>query len=89
MTETPAPPARERNTVSVHSLVTPSTAEAFEAWAAYRGLKTSAAVRGLIVHALWREVSGSPLEALPGDLPAEMARQIVTDLEARRTAPKA
>jgi len=79
----------ERTTVSVHSLLTPATAEAFEAWANHRGMKVSAAVRSLILDALWREARGEPLGALPGDLPPSIARGIVTDLEGRRRASEA
>lgn len=83
------PPERERNSVSVHALVTPTTGEAFEAWAAHRGLTVSAAVRGLILDALWRERRREPLGVLPGDLPAAVAREIVTDLKVGPVPPEA
>lgn len=75
----PPPAAKpERTTEGVHSLLTPTTARAFEAWSAHRGLKVSAAIRALILDALWREARGEPLGALPGELPPHVAREIVT-----------
>lgn len=88
-TPPPLPAVRERATISVHSLLTYSTSQAFEAWCRSRGLGASAAVRGLILELLWKEATGTPVRGLPGEMPPEVARQIVTDLEARRTAPGA
>ena len=75
--EPPLAAEQERFTENVHTLLTPSTKEAFRVWAGKRSMKPSAAVRALIEDALWREVRGEPLGPLYGDLPASMARQIV------------
>lgn len=76
-------PARERATVHVSSLLPPSTAEAFALWASKRGLGTSGAIRALIVDALVRELSASPLGPLYSDLPPETAAQIVARMGER------
>lgn len=79
--------AGDRQTVSIHALVTPKTAEAFRLWAAKRGLNASAAVRTLVVDALVRELTSAPLGALYSELPPEMADRIVAELGARESSP--
>lgn len=88
MTDTP-PPAREKATKSLHALVPPSTHEAFELWAATRGLTASGAVRALVVDALLRELTASPLGPLSRDLPPDTAARIVAHLRDRQTPPTA
>lgn len=77
----PEPAERERNTVTVQALLTPSAAEAFRAWAVSRGQTPSAAIRSLIVDALVRFDRGEALDPLYSDLPPVMARRIVATLE--------
>lgn len=78
-------PARERATVHVSSLLPPTTAETFALWASKRGLTTSGAIRALIVDALVRELSASPLGPLYSDLPPDEAARIVRRLGERDT----
>lgn len=80
---------RERMTESMHFLVTPSVAGAFDVWAERRGLSRSAAVRALVEDALWREVRGEPLGALYGDFPASMAHHIVASSQPPETVAEA
>lgn len=84
-----APSQRERNTENVHSLLTKTNRDAFLVWCRRRNMTPSAGVRALIVDALWREASGKPLGALYGDLPADLARLIVTEAQAPQTAAEA
>lgn len=80
---------RERFTENVHTLLTPSTKDAFMVWARKRSMGSSAAVRALIEDALWREVRGEPLGALYGDLPASVAKQIVASSQAQQPPAEA
>lgn len=77
----PEPAERERNTVTVQALLTPSAAEAFRSWAVSRGQTPSGAIRSLIVDALVRFDRGEALDPLYSDLPPVMARRIVATLE--------
>lgn len=85
MPESPTTPKRtpERMTTHVHTLTTQTMGQAFELWAASRGMSRSKALRSLMTDALWREAHGQPLGPLYGDLPPEVMTQIVADLQAR------
>jgi hypothetical protein len=87
MTETPPParPKREKRTTPIHALVRESTGHAFRLWADKRGLTVSGAVEGLMVDALLREVTASPLGPLTRDLPPETLKRIVAVLRAPDT----
>lgn len=78
-------PAPERMTKLVQTLVTPTVGEAFSLWASKRGLTVSAAARALIVDALYRELSASPVGPLYSDLPPDAARRIVALLKGHDT----
>jgi len=76
---------RENRTASVHALTRPSTARLFRLWAEKRGLTDSAAVEGLMVDALLREVTATPVGLLARDLPPDAAARIETILRAHDT----
>lgn len=67
----------------IHTLTTKQMGQAFELWAASRGMSRSKALRGLMTDALWREAHGQPLGPLYGDLPPKVLDEIVADLQAR------
>jgi hypothetical protein len=83
VTETPpARPKREKRTTPVHAVVRKSTGDAFRLWADKRGLTVSGAVEGLMVDALLREATASPLGPLTRDVPPETLARIVALLRA-------
>lgn len=76
---------RERRTAPVHAVIRPTTAGLFKVWAENRGLTVSAAVEGLMVDALLRELTASPVGLLTRDLPPNAAARIETILGSRDT----
>jgi hypothetical protein len=91
MTDTPQPArlTRENRTAPIHATVRPSTARAFRLWADKRGLTVSSAVEALMVDALLREVTATPVGLLTRDLPPDALERIVavlSDPEAPATA---
>lgn len=79
-TPPPAKPTREMRSSPIHALTRPSLASAFKLWADRRGLTVSGAVEGLIIDAMLREVTASPLGSLTRDLPPETLERIVAVL---------
>jgi len=77
---------RETRTASIHALTRPSTARLFRLWVKKRGLTDSAAVEGLIVDALLREATATPVGLLARDLPPEVAARIEMLLTTQDTA---
>lgn len=76
---------RERRTAPVHAVVRPTTKALFTLWAKRRGLTDSAAIEGLMVDALLRELSSVPVGPLARDLPPDAAARIETLLGVRDT----
>ena len=90
MIDTPPGRARrERRTAPIHATVRPSTAHAFGLWCDKRGLTVSAAVEALMVDALLRELSTTPVGLLTRDLPPDAYDRIETLLRARITPHEA
>lgn len=85
VTDTPPPvrPRREKRTTPIHAVVRESTGHAFRLWADKRGLTVSGAVEGLMVDALLRELTASPLGPLTRDLPPDTMERIVALLRDR------
>lgn len=81
-TPPPAKPRRELRT-PINATVRPSTAAVFRLWADKRGLTVSGAVEGLMVDALLRELTASPLGPLTRDLPPDTMERIVALLRDR------
>lgn len=74
---------RENRTAPVHTVTRPSVRRLFEVWAKGRGLSVSAAVEGLMVDALLRELSTTPVGLLTRDLTPEALERIETVMGAR------
>lgn len=91
MTDAPQPArlTRENRTAPIHATVRPSTANAFRLWADKRGLTVSSAIEALMVDALLREVTASPLGVLTRDLPPDTLERIVAVLRGHETPPTA
>lgn len=77
MPDTPPRAGREKRTAPIHATVRPSTAHAFRLWADKRGLTVSSAVEALMVDALLREVTATPVGLLTRDLPPDSLERIV------------